>query len=140
MSDRTRALAAPALLVLVALSQLALVSLTGFSPWKGGGFGMFSSTDHGPARTVHVLAVDEDGSERRLQLPGSLRSLVQKVEHGPVRPLAGRLAQRAAADAADEGDRISQIRIRILRTEYDRKWLDPRRSLLLEMDFDVDED
>ncbi len=140
MSDRIRESAAPTLLVIVALSQLALVQLTEFSPWKGGGFGMFSSTDHGPARTVRVFALDETGSERRLQLPGRLRPLVRKVKHGPVRPLAQALAEEAAADARAEGDAVSRVRIRILRTDYGRQWLEPRRSLLLEMDFDVDED
>ena len=34
-----------ALLLVVAGVQVALVKTEGLSPWKGGGFGMFSTTD-----------------------------------------------------------------------------------------------
>jgi hypothetical protein len=40
------------LLILVALRQIALSQTRGLSPWKGGGFGMFSTLDRAETRLV----------------------------------------------------------------------------------------
>ena len=45
------------LLVSVALHQVFLVHHTQLSPWLGGGFGMFSTTDVGTARHLHALVL-----------------------------------------------------------------------------------
>jgi len=52
MMHRIKNYLAPALLVVVALTQLATVEITGLSRWEGGGFGMYSEL---PARTRHVV-------------------------------------------------------------------------------------
>ena len=42
-----RALLPVALLMAVATVQVILATAAGLTPWKGGGFGMFSTTDDG---------------------------------------------------------------------------------------------
>jgi hypothetical protein len=46
------------LLVLVALRQIALSQTRGLSPWKGGGFGMFSTLDRAETRLVRCDLVN----------------------------------------------------------------------------------
>ena len=37
----------PVLLLVVAVCQIGLAKAAGLTAWKGGGFGMFSTLDHG---------------------------------------------------------------------------------------------
>ena len=54
--------AAPILLVLVAVSHAYLVLQHDLSPWKGGGFGMFSTVDKHEARWFRVYLQTDVGS------------------------------------------------------------------------------
>ena len=51
----TRAAIPVALLLAVAAVQVTLARTAGLSPWKGGGFGMFSTTDDAGRRRVRVF-------------------------------------------------------------------------------------
>lgn len=52
---------APGLLVLVACAQLTLVRTHHLTPWKGGGFGMFSTFDSPSARTLRLVLLTPEG-------------------------------------------------------------------------------
>ncbi len=86
---------APALLVAVACVQIALAHTGGLSPWLGGGFGMFSTTDGWPSRHLHVYALSP-GVRQELALPPSLerdfRRALAFPSDGQLRALARRLA------------------------------------------------
>jgi hypothetical protein len=85
-------------LVCVALNQLRLVAFEQLSPWSGGGFGMFSTTDAATDRHIHVYEITpawrrevrvpfefEDTLRRALALPGDaqLENLTaQLIEQG----------------------------------------------------------
>jgi hypothetical protein len=58
------------LLIIVALSQLWLAWQASLTPWKGGGFGMFSVIDAPSMRVIRVTGRDADGNEFRI-MPGS---------------------------------------------------------------------
>ena len=60
------------LLAAVALHQLYAVRAHDLTPWKGGGFGMFASTDVGPARRLEVWLL-RGASSVRVQIPEELR-------------------------------------------------------------------
>lgn len=62
----------PGLLVAVAVAQCVLVLTRDLSPWKGGGFGMFASTDAPSMRVVSGEAVTIRGETIRVR---ALRSL-----------------------------------------------------------------
>lgn len=74
-ADTIIALIAPVVLVAVAVSQLFLATTRDLTPWKGGGFGMFASTDGLNYRPVQAqlltdtdpipIAVHDFGGERR---------------------------------------------------------------------------
>ena len=52
------------ILVIVAVFQLAMSNFSDLSPWKGGGFGMFSSLKNPGMRRVHVRLNFADGQEK----------------------------------------------------------------------------
>lgn len=54
-------LAAPAVLAAVALTQVVLTQTRDLTPWKGGGFGMFSSVDLESHRAVRAYLGTPDG-------------------------------------------------------------------------------
>ena len=51
------------LLVAMAVTQVVLTRTSDLTPWKGGGFGMFSTLDHGAHRRVVVVVEAPDRSE-----------------------------------------------------------------------------
>jgi hypothetical protein len=61
--QRWRTILPVALLVSVACVQIILTRTSGLSPWKGGGFGMFSTTDDSGRRRVRVFVSAPDRSE-----------------------------------------------------------------------------
>lgn len=63
--------AAPILLVLVAVIQNVVAHTTTLTPWKGGGFGMFSTVDDPDARWVRCY-VGTNGSEVAVEAPPSV--------------------------------------------------------------------
>jgi hypothetical protein len=98
----------PALLTVVAVGQHVLATASTLSPWKGGGFGMFSTVDAPVARFVraHVVA----GSvEYAVDPPAALAARVRIIRAWPrpgnVDDLARRLA-RLRWTAADFGHAV----------------------------------
>ena len=57
---------APGILIGIALLQLALANFGTLTPWKGGGFGMFASTDSLGSRVVVCEGVTTDGESIRV--------------------------------------------------------------------------
>jgi hypothetical protein len=125
--DRRRAALAPALLVLLALAQAALVFGHDLSAWKGGGFGMFSTLDHEGWRAVRLYVQDEGAkAPRRTPLPPSLRREVRRARILPTQGSLARLAR--AALAAHPGARA--VRVEVRRTVFDPETLEPRSEPL----------
>lgn len=112
------------LLVALACAQLALAFGADLSPWKGGGFGMFATNDHGAFRSVRVYAL-EGGGERRVEIPSSLqRRSIQ------VRELPSAAALRGLAEAlAPEADGAEALRAEVWLTEFDDALHPTRRKL-----------
>jgi hypothetical protein len=117
-----RALVAPALLLALALAQLTAFAAFRLSPWKGGGFGMFATNDHGGFRSVRVTELTPSG-ERRVPLPEELERLVRHVREVP---RAANLARLAAALREREPG-LATLRVEVWRTEFARADLAPKR-------------
>ena len=66
------------LLVIVALSQHYLTRGHLFSPWKGGGFGMFSSIDSPQNRKVLVYLIKNDKENQKKRLPRKIYYELEK--------------------------------------------------------------
>jgi len=114
-SFRSRALPwiAPALLAALAGLQIALAHTAQLTPWKGGGYGMFSTTDHGGFRTLRAFALEPPG-ERRLRVPDELRN---EVLRSLDLPTDARLQNVAASLARHSG--APRVRVEVWRLEFD---------------------
>jgi hypothetical protein len=111
---------APALLLMaVAALQMSLTRVVDLTPWKGGGFGMFSTLDHGAFRGIRIVIEAPDRSET-LDIPPSLDELAARAAACPatwlLRTLAARVVERERRGARP----VSRVRLTAWRTEFDR--------------------
>src|SRR5688500_5050957 len=90
--------AAPAVLVLVAAVQAYNVRQYELTPWKGGGFGMFSTIDEPGRRIVRCYLVGDGGHETPLRIPPSLERLTWEVRAIPTSERVSRLASAVAEE------------------------------------------
>jgi hypothetical protein len=124
MSSRWKLLAAAPVLLLavVALRQIHLARSADLTPWKGGGFGMFASTDGVPQRHLRVFATGPDRSEE-LTVPEDLEAVAARAL---VLPDDGRLERLARALAESErkaGRPVASLDLVVLRTSYSARTL-----------------
>ena len=87
---------APGLLVLVAGVQMTLVRTQGLTAWKGGGFGMFSTTDAPPARALRLVVLTDEG-EAVVAFP-NLRVRKERVLNMPNEALLEELAAKTVQE------------------------------------------
>ena len=73
---------APGLLILIASVQMVRGHFYDQSPWKGGGFGMFSTVDSPGARFLKIYLISETG-EIAVKAPNRLRRLDRIVRTVP---------------------------------------------------------
>ncbi len=106
------------------------------SPWLGGGFGMFASTDITPVRRVYLYAVDAAGRRRPVDLPRHLDELALRVEGFPHRHWLEELAKATHRHLADDPKAPAALAVEVWRNVYDAD-LRPRaqRVAALEMAF-----
>jgi hypothetical protein len=82
MCNRLQCYVAPSLLLAVAGLQMLLAGTASLSPWKGGGFGMFSTVDAPSARFLRVYLIT-GGREIPVLLPDQLRPLAAEIKTMP---------------------------------------------------------
>ncbi len=116
------------LLVVVATHQLYLSANVGLSPWSGGGFGMFSTTDAGATRHLHAFVI-RPGIEREIRVPEALRDRERRALTLPsdanLRALASALAELPTPDHG----LATGVRIQVWRTRFDPNTLAPISSI-----------
>jgi hypothetical protein len=91
--DRLLRLAAPSVLVFVASLQLYLSHTHDLSPWKGGGFSMFSAVDRPDRRIVRCYLETPRG---RVPVPVPNSEIRKKARAMPTAGRTSRLAQTMA--------------------------------------------
>jgi len=128
---RERALAAipPALLAVVACVQIGLARSSPLTPWKGGGFGMFATTDGASNRWTDLLVTGPERSQE-LEVPASLAEAAAACEAFPAERCLAAFARRVADRERRQGRQASTVRVRVWRTEFAPVTLEPRRVLL----------
>ena len=123
-----------ALLVAVAAFQLWLAHTADLTPWLGGGFGMFSTSDVGSARHLHVFVI-RPGLEREVALPRSWRERGRRARalptDGRLRALALDLAQTPTPDHGPP----TAVRVQVWRRHFDPRTLVPSSRILRETEF-----
>jgi len=80
-------LAAPIVLIGIACLQLYLAHVHDLTPWKGGGFGMFSTVDSQGARFLRIYLLTAEG-EFPVEVPPSMKSMAGEIRYLPT---SGRL-------------------------------------------------
>ena len=124
-----RALLPVSLLVVIAGVQVTLATTAGLTPWKGGGFGMFSTTDDGGRRYVRIFVSAAERSEE-ITVPPSLDDAARRAAALPGDTHLARLA-RGVVDRERRHQRpVEVVRIETWRIEYARETLaaTPRRT------------
>ncbi len=132
-----RSLAPALVLCLVALGQVGMARWTGLSPWKGGGFGMFATTDGSAARFVRLF-VEAPGRSEEIEVRPSMEEAAARAQLFPVRWLTRRLAETVVARERRYGRSVSTVRVQVWRTRYAPDTLRANDSLLHEDTFHVD--
>jgi hypothetical protein len=111
-SQQLRLFAAPLLLILVACIQIYRAHAYHQSPWKGGGFGMFASTDAPSARFLRCYLATPAG-DVAVTVPPELKSPARHARTVPTDTNLAAVAQ-VLADATwiPEGSSSRRLRIR----------------------------
>ena len=109
----------PVLLVVVAVTQIVAARMADLTPWKGGGFGMFATLDHGAYRGVDIVVDGPDRSES-LAVPPSLEIAAARAAAFPADWLIRRLAEGVAARERNHRRAVSKVTITVWRADVDR--------------------
>ena len=128
-----------ALLVAVALFQLTLAHTLSLSPWSGGGFGMFSSLDHGSQRHLHAFIV-RPGLRREILPPRALTSQIARARALPSEGRLHRIATALADFPTPDHGRPTAVQIQVWSTQFDPQTLAPSSSILREFLLPLDGD
>ncbi len=114
----------PLLLFVVAVIQIALSRTADLTPWKGGGFGMFATLDHGAYRGIDIVVDAPDRSEA-LEVPESLETAVARAAAYPADWLMRALGEGVAAREERHHRPVSRVTLSVWRTDFDRETLHP---------------
>ena len=115
------------LLVLIAVNQLILANFFNLSPWLGGGYGMFSTTDVGSNRHIHIYAKSE-GILKELIYPRDLKDIVIRTKSFPTDTNLRRLARRISEIEDDSA--LKSIEVQVWKSQYKSKTLHPSSKML----------
>ena len=90
----------------------------GLTPWKGGGFGMFSTLDHGAYRGIDILIEAPDRSESQ-HVPPSLEELAARAASCPSEWLLRELAEGVVARERRYERPVTTVALTVWRTRFD---------------------
>jgi hypothetical protein len=110
------------LLTVVALVQIGLARTADLTAWKGGGFGMFSTLDHGAYRGVDIVVHAPDRSEA-MQIAPSLETAASRAAAFPADWLLRALAEAVVARERRYQRPVSQVTLSVWRADFDRATL-----------------
>jgi hypothetical protein len=132
-----RALLPASLLIVVACGQVLLATTAGLSPWKGGGFGMFSTTDDGGRRYLRVFVSAVERSEE-IAISASLQDAARRAAVLPRDGELSRLARQVVERERRHQRPVETVRIEAWRIEYAPDTLTATTRLTREFVYRVD--
>jgi hypothetical protein len=127
---------APALLIAVASTQIALSRTSDLTAWKGGGFGMFATLDHAGYRGLDIVVDAPDRSEQ-LQVPASIEEVVARAAAYPADWSLRAVAEAVVARERRHQRPVSRVTLTFWRTEFDRATLRPSEQPVRTFVYDV---
>jgi hypothetical protein len=105
------------LLLIVALTQILLTRTGDLSPWKGGGFGMFATTDGTAFRYVRLF-VEAPARSEELTIPASLEDAALRAQLFPSDRFLFRLGEAAAMRERRQKRSVSSVRVEVWKIEF----------------------
>lgn len=124
------------LLALIALNQIVLANFFNLSPWLGGGYGMFSTTDVGRNRHIHIYA-SSPGIKKELIYPDDLKDKVLRIKSFPTDRNLLELAQKIA-DIEDDRS-LESIEIKVWKSQFETNSLKPSSYLLKSVRLEINQ-
>ncbi len=117
------------LLLAVACAQVMFARTAGMSPWKGGGFGMFSTTDDAGRRHVRVFVSAPERSEE-IAISPSLEDAARRAAVLPTDASLSRLARRVVEREGRNRRPVDTVRIETWRiaVRVRTRWRQPPSS------------
>ena len=125
------------LLVAVAGVQVTLATTAGLSPWKGGGFGMFSTTDDGGRRYVRIFVTAPERSEE-ISIAPSLEDAARRAAVLPRDAQLSYLARHVVERERRYRRPVDAVRIQNWRVEYAKATLAATSRMTREFLYRVD--
>ena len=117
---------------------MTLARRAGLSPWKGGGFGMFSTTDDAGRRRVRVFVTAPERSEE-IAIAPSLEDAARRAAVLPADSELARLARSASSTRERRYRRpVETVRIETWRIDYAPDTLAATSRLIREFVYRVD--
>jgi hypothetical protein len=120
------------------VNQLWLAQHGRLSPWSGGGFGMFSTTDSPAHRHLHAFVANESVM-REVRLPEAWQERVLRVTTLPSRERVAALASDIAALESGGAVRWDQVTVQVWAVDYDPVTLVLSGRLLRSERVDIDD-
>ena len=124
------------LLIVVACVQIYLARTANLTPWKGGGFGMFSTTDGNANRYLRVYITGPQRSEEILIKP-SLEDLAMRAQMYPGNSQLEKLAKSILKDQQKKNLPAQSVRIEVWRIQYDKQMLKPTTKVIHEYTYSL---
>ena len=119
-------------LLVVAALQLVLAQTQALSPWSGGGFGMFSTLDHGSRRHLHAFVL-RPGLRREVMPPPGLEEEVSRALTLPTQARLRSIAVRLADTPTPDHGPPTAVQIQVWHTRFDPATLTPSSHILREL-------
>lgn len=117
-ASRWRSLLPVVLLITIATTQILLAKTAALSPWKGGGFGMFASTDGTASRRVRIFVEADDRAEE-IEVPASLEADGTRMALFPSQGRLRGFAEAVAARERRKGRPVTSVRVEVWSTRFD---------------------
>ena len=105
-------------LVTVAVIQVSLTRSAALTPWKGGGFGMFSTNDNAGHRALRITVTAPERSEE-IAITPSLQDAADRAIMLPGNRELTRLARLVVEREQRHGRPVDAVRIECWRTDHD---------------------
>lgn len=134
MSIRDRIFVAIPVIVLslIACNQIRLAYTLQVSPWKGGGFGMFASTDGGINRHIRAFVTSKERYEE-VRFPRALSDQYLRAKTLPSDKMLLRLSDELGAHGEFQDMSIREIRLEVWRVVFDQQSMLPVKEKLAEL-------
>jgi hypothetical protein len=115
--------------MVIALAQVTLVKTGALCPWKGGGFGMFSTTDTTGVRSVRVF-IERPALSEELEIAASETIFAIQAKLFPSDRLLTQLALAVASREQRYRRPLNAVRLEVWRTEFGIESLETQERLV----------